>query len=415
MGLELDDTYDFPDITGASSEYGAPSQFGGHSLRPPSRRANPLLRRNRQDAGYQPLLGHGADKEVCRRVSPNGEPAGLDQLATGSGRVRDAVSIRLAGRLMARFTIYFATDIHGSERCFRKFLNAGKAYGADAVILGGDVTGKALVPIVEQAGGSWAARLFGKLETASDSAELEEIERRIRVLGFYPYRTSPDEHARMAADEEYQGQVFDRVMRSAVEGWVDMAETRLHAAGLPCLVMPGNDDIPAVKDLLSQSSWLIQAEDRVIEFGPYQILSLGYSTVTPWNSPRELSEEQMHARLSELIERIQPGRPVIFNVHNPPADSGTDLAFKLTDDMRIVTAGGEPVRAPVGSHAVRNAIERVQPVLSLHGHIHESRAMSSIGRTKVCNPGSLYTDGILQGVLVTLDRDQLKGFKFVSG
>lgn len=316
---------------------------------------------------------------------------------------------------MARFTIYFATDIHGSERCFRKFLNAGKTYGADAVILGGDVTGKALVPVVEQADGRWAARVFGRWEIASDAAGLDEIEGRIRALGFYPYRTSPEEHARMAADEDYQARVFDRVTRASVERWVDMAETRLRDAGLPCLVMPGNDDIPAVKSLLSQSSWLVQAEDRIVEFGPYQVLSLGYSTVTPWHSPRELSEEQMGRRLGALVERIQPRTPVIFNVHNPPADSGTDLAFKLTDDMRIVTAGGEPVRTPVGSRAVRAVIEQVQPVLSLHGHIHESRAMNSIGRTKVCNPGSQYPDGILSGVLVTLDGDQVKGFKFVSG
>lgn len=316
---------------------------------------------------------------------------------------------------MARFTIYFATDIHGSERCFRKFLNAGKAYGADAVILGGDVTGKALVPVVEQAGGHWAARMFGKWETASDPVKLHEIERRIRQHGFYPYRTSPEEHARMAADEAYQNLVFDQVIGTSVESWVDMAETKLRDAGLPCLVMPGNDDVPAVKNFLSQSSWLVQAEDRVIDFGPYQVLSLGYSTVTPWNSPRELSEEQMGRRLGVLIERLQPGKPVIFNVHNPPSDSGTDLAFKLTDDMRIVTAGGEPVRAPVGSRAVRAAIELVQPVLSLHGHIHESRAMNSIGRTKVCNPGSSYPDGVLQGALITLDGDKVRGFKFVSG
>ncbi len=316
---------------------------------------------------------------------------------------------------MGKFTLYFATDIHGSERCFRKFLNAGKAYGADAVILGGDITGKALVPVIEEAGGRWKAKVAGKWETASNTAELDDIERRIRTLGFYSYRTSPEEHAKMAADEAYQSLVFDRVMRASVEGWVDIADTRLRDAGLPCLVMPGNDDIPAVKDLLSQASWLIQGEDHVLDFGPYQVLSLGYSTMTPWHSPRELSDEEMGRRLGELIERIQPGRPVIFNVHNPPADSGTDLAFKLTDNMRIATAGGEPVRTPVGSRAVRAVIEQVQPVLSLHGHIHESRAMSSIGRTKVCNPGSLYPDGILQGVLISLDGDKVKGYKFVSG
>jgi Icc-related predicted phosphoesterase len=318
---------------------------------------------------------------------------------------------------MAAFTIYFATDIHGSERCFRKFLNAGRAYGADAVILGGDVTGKALVPVVEQAGGGWTAHVGGKDQTASDEAELEEIERRIRDLGFYAYRTSPDEHAQMAADEAYRDLVFDRVMRASVERWVDMADTRLRDAGLPCLVMPGNDDIPAVKGLLSQASWLIQGEDHVVEFGPYQVLSLGYSTVTPWHSPREISDDELGRRLGLLTEQIQQGKPVVMNVHNPPADSGTDLAFKLTDDMRIATSGGEPVRTPVGSRAVRDAIEQVQPVLSLHGHIHESRAMSSIGRTKVCNPGSLYPDGILQGVLITLDpdHDKVKRFKFVAG
>jgi uncharacterized protein len=316
---------------------------------------------------------------------------------------------------MAKFTIYFASDIHGSERCFMKFLNAGKAYGADAVILGGDVTGKALVPVVEQAGGRWRVNMFGKDETASDDAEVIELEKRIRTLGFYPYRTTPEEHAELARSESYLGEVFDRVMLQTTNRWVELADARLKEAGLPCLVMPGNDDIPAVKDVLAEGRWLVQGEDHVVELGPYQVLCLGYSTTTPWDSPRELTEDEMGSRLEQLTEQIQPNKPVIFNVHNPPVNSGTDLAFKLTSDMRIETAGGDPVRVPVGSHSVRAAIEQVQPVLSLHGHIHESRAMSSIGRTKVCNPGSLYPDGTLQGVLVTLNGDKVKGFKFVSG
>lgn len=316
---------------------------------------------------------------------------------------------------MAKFTIYFATDIHGSERCFKKFLNAGKIYGVDAVILGGDVTGKAMVPIVEQAGGTYRANLFGKEEIAADAAELEDLEQRVRTLGFYPYRTSPEEYERMLADPHYVSTVFDEVMRKATERWVEIADSRLKEAGLPCLVMPGNDDIPVVKDVLEEGRWVVQGEDHVVEFGPYQVLCLGYSTITPWDSPRELTEEAMAERLDKLVEQIEPGKPVIFNVHNPPADSGTDLAFKLTEDLHIETAGGEPLRAPVGSHAVRAAIEKVQPVLALHGHIHESRAMASIGRTKICNPGSLYPDGTLQGVIVSLDRDKVKGFKFVSG
>jgi uncharacterized protein len=313
------------------------------------------------------------------------------------------------------FKIYFATDIHGSERCFYKFLNAGKFYGVDAVILGGDVTGKALVPLVEGAGGSFSASLLGKEERVSEQRELEDLEKRVRALGFYPYRTTPEEYRKMASDDGYLSSVFDHVMVESTERWVEIADARLKEAGLPCLVMPGNDDISLVKDVLEKGRWIAQCEDRVVELGPYQVPCLGYSTITPWDSPRELTEDEMADHLDRLIEQIEPNKPVIFNIHNPPIDSETDLAFKLTDDMRVKTVGGEPVKASVGSHAVRRAIETVQPVLSLHGHIHESRAMSTIGRTKVCNPGSLYPDGTLQGVIITLKGDKVKGFKLVSG
>lgn len=170
-----------------------------------------------------------------------------------------------------------------------------------------------------------------------------------------------------------------------------------------------------VKRYLAEASWMVQAEERVVEFGPYQVISLGYSTPTPWNSPREITEEDMRSKLKDLIGKLDSERLTIFNLHNPPYDTTVDRAFKLTGDMRIQTAGGEPVRAPVGSHAVREAIEEVQPFLALHGHIHESRGTTKIGRTFVCNPGSLYTEGTLQGVLLTLDKERVKSQKFVSG
>src|SRR6266568_2674048 len=69
-------------------------------------------------------------------------------LALGCGR------ITRSNRLSRRTTIFFATDIHGSERCFIKFINAAKFYQADVLILGGDITGKAMVPIVRQANGA---------------------------------------------------------------------------------------------------------------------------------------------------------------------------------------------------------------------------------------------------------------------
>jgi Icc-related predicted phosphoesterase len=316
---------------------------------------------------------------------------------------------------MAPFTIYFATDIHGSESCFRKFLNAGRFYGVDAVILGGDVAGKGLIPITQGASGTWATHLFGKRLELGSEDELEDFERRMRLQGYYPYRTTPDELEEIGKHGEALDRAFERAIGESVDGWISLADERLKAAGIPCLVMPGNDDPPFVKRAMNGASWLVQAEDRVVELGPYQVASLGYSTPTPWESPREITEDEMRAKLEGLVAQLDPSTPAIFNVHQPAHDTGTDRAYELTPDMRIRTAGGEPTFAPVGSIAVRESIELVQPVLALHGHIHEARAMTSVGRTKVCNPGSVYMEGALQGVIVALDRDKVRSHKFVTG
>lgn len=315
---------------------------------------------------------------------------------------------------MAAFTFYFATDVHGSEHCFKKFLKAGAFYGVEAVILGGDVAGKGLVPIVEGPAGSWDATFFGSPLHLEDEAAVVDLEGRLRAQGLYPYRCSPDEAADLAAGGDALDLAFERVIGEGLERWIAMADEQLRAAGIPCLVMPGNDDPPMVKRLLSDASWLVQAEERVVGFGPFQVASLGYSTPTPWNSPREISEEDMESKLRAMAAQLDPSMPTIFNLHNPPYDTLVDRAFKLTSDMRIETAGGEPVTAPVGSHSVRTVIEEVQPVLALVGHIHEARGTAKVGRTLVCNPGSVYQDGILQGSLITYDG-KVRSQRFVSG
>ncbi|HEY7590354.1 MAG TPA: hypothetical protein VH723_05130 [Candidatus Limnocylindrales bacterium] len=314
-----------------------------------------------------------------------------------------------------RLTVFFASDIHGSERVFRKFLNAAPFYGAGAVIFGGDITGKRLVPIVETATGRWRAELFGQQHEVETGSGLDELETRVRDNGFYPHRATEEEVARMAADAGYLHETFERVMATTAERWVGLADERLRTAGVPAIMMPGNDDEPAVKRILAQGTWIVDGENQVVELDGYQVASFGYSTTTPWHSPREVTEEGMASALDGLIGRLDPTRPAIFNLHDPPRGSGLDMALKLTPDMRVVTAGGDPQREPVGSRAVRDAIDRVRPVLSLHGHIHESRAAATIGRTVCLNPGSAYGEGTLQGVLVTLEGDRVVGHQFVSG
>lgn len=311
--------------------------------------------------------------------------------------------------------VFYAADIHGSEQVFRKFLNAATFYGADAAIFGGDLTGKALVPLVEVRPGTFQGLIRGKTREVAAGSELETVEAEIRSSGSYPYRTTPDEVRQMSSDPSTLQAVFSKVMQSAAEAWVAMADQRLRAAGIPALMMPGNDDEPGVKAILAQGDWIVDAEGKAENLLGYRVLSFGYSTTTPWHSPREIPEEEMDKALRALVQKGDPSMPTIFNFHQPPANSGLDLAYDMTKDLRVRMAGGQAMLTPVGSEAVRSLIEECQPVLSLHGHIHESRATVKIGRTVAINPGSAYTEGVLQGVLISLSGDRVSGFQLVTG
>lgn len=314
-----------------------------------------------------------------------------------------------------RLEIFYASDIHGSERVFRKFLNAAAFYKVRAIVFGGDLTGKAIVPFVETSPGVYQAEVSGTEHSAAEGSALEELEQFVRDRGAYPYRTTPDEMTALAGDPGLLRQTFSRLMLATAEKWVTLADERLRAAGIPALMMPGNDDEPEVKQILAQGDWITDAEDQLVDLGGYQVISFGWATTTPWHSPREVTEPELAERLTALAAKLDPDQPAIFNFHDPPARSGLDMAYKMTGDLKVEMAGGQAMLAPVGSTAVRDLIERVQPVLSLHGHIHESRASRKIGRTLAVNPGSSYTEGVLQGVIVSLKGSKVTGHQLVTG
>ena len=314
-----------------------------------------------------------------------------------------------------RLEIFYASDIHGSERVFRKFLNAAAFYKVQAIVFGGDLTGKAVVPFVQTSPGQYQAEVSGARHTVAEGSALEELEQFVRDHGAYPYRTTPEEVASLAADPDLVSQMFSRLMLETAEKWVTLADERLRKAGIPALMMPGNDDEPAVKQILAQGDWITDAEDQLVDLGGYQVISFGWATTTPWHSPREVTEDELAQRLGALAAKLDPNQPAIFNFHDPPAHSGLDMAYKVTDDLKVEMAAGQPMMAPVGSTSVRELIERVQPVLSLHGHIHESRATRKIGRTLAVNPGSSYTEGVLQGVIVKLKGSKVTGHQLVTG
>lgn len=310
-------------------------------------------------------------------------------------------------------TIFYAADIHGSDTCWRKFLKAGDFYGVDVIILGGDLTGKAMVAVVHGAGGTWRARFLGRTAEAHDDDELAAIEAQIRFNGFYPYRCEPDELAQLEADGQASQRRFEDVMRADVQRWMDLAAERLTGSDVTCLVMPGNDDGEYIADLLAESAPTGNAETRLIEVKGFQILSLGYSNVTPWHTDRELSEDELAKRIGELAKDLDPDSPAVFNLHVPPYDTRIDDAPELDDSLRLVGGAGARM-VPVGSHAVRAALQSHQPVLSLHGHIHESKGVAKVGRTVAINPGSEYNAGVLRGVIVTLTPGKVRSHQFVA-
>jgi len=317
---------------------------------------------------------------------------------------------------MARRTkIFFATDLHGSSRCFRKFLNAGPVYSADVLVLGADLAGKAIQSIVRGLNGRWRCTFIGTQYDVAEGQELTDLERLIEDHGYYPYRAEPGE-LETRRDAGTLDELFLSLMRVRLEGWLELADQRLRPLGLPMYVMLGNDDPPELQALLDQSPWATPAEGHVLRIdGEHELLSWGYSNITPWNSHREQTEEQLSTTLRGLATTLRDPARSVFNVHVPPLGTGLDEAPVLDENLRVVQVLGQVKFAAVGSSAVRDVLTEVQPLLGLHGHIHESSAMRRLGRTLAINPGSDYGTGVLNGALVTLEADKIVAHQLVRG
>ena len=310
--------------------------------------------------------------------------------------------------------IVYAGDVHGSERCFRKFLNAAAFYDAEVLIMGGDITGKVMTPLVEDKPGRFTATVFGRRERVKRPDDLEDLEKQIRFNGFYPYRCTPEEYDRLAADESYREQVMTRVMVGEVVRWVGIADEKLSGTSVRCLIMPGNDDEFEIDAVLG-SERVENPDDRVVRIGDLQLLSSAWANPTPWDSPREETEEQLAARFERIAAELDPELPAIFNLHVPPFDTGLDTAAELDAELAVVTSGGQPNTVPVGSRAVRTFIEERQPLVSLHGHIHESRGVARLGQTVCLNPGSNYADGVLDAGVLEIDGGRIVNHQLVTG
>jgi Icc-related predicted phosphoesterase len=313
--------------------------------------------------------------------------------------------------------LFFATDVHGSDRCFKKFLNAAEVYEVQTLVIGGDLTGKRLCPVVARPDGTHTASWAGR-ETTLDSADaLREFKLTAANGGLYAFETTPDEVAAMDADPALVESRFLELARKRLQEWVALAEERLGDSGVNVIINCGNDDPFELDEVLDGSSLVSFAESRALPIDERRVMvSVGFANRTPWDCVRDVEEDDLEARIAEAVAPWEATghEHLVLNLHPPPHDTPIDQAPLLDEDMRPVTEGGQMVITGVGSTAVRRAIETYQPILSLHGHIHESRGVATIGRTVCINPGSEYPDGVLCGAIVDFDRNGVKGYVLTS-
>jgi uncharacterized protein len=311
--------------------------------------------------------------------------------------------------------LFYAGDVHGSRVCWKKFVNAGAHYPADALVMGGDLTGKALVPIIRLGDGSYSAEVIGEQRVAHTAEELDQLQAAISTSGMYPLIVDAEEASLMAADAARREAAFEQALLDELRLWIRFADERLAGSGRRAYVIAGNDDPWSIDEVLASGSSVVACDEAVCEVGGHELLSFGYSNRTPWQTPRELDEEEIYARLKRLTEQLERPERAIFNIHVPPRESSLDIAYEVDEELRYVLKGGRPHEIATGSSAVRQIIEETQPLLSLHGHIHESKGVTKIGRTVAINPGSDYGSGHLDGCLVHLAEDRVVNQYLVSG
>lgn len=320
-----------------------------------------------------------------------------------------------------QYRLFFVTDVHGSEPTFRKFINAGKVYGVNALILGGDITGKLLIPIIELGSQKYRATLQSSTRIYNPD-ELPEFESKLAKLGFYSAKICEADFQRLSENHDEINRLFLEKARERLAAWMRLAEERLAGTNIRCYITGGNDDDPAVLDVIQNEARdrVVACEEKRVELDDegHSMISLGYSNPTPWKTPREIEESELSLHIEKAFRGLGDCSRLVFNMHVPPIDSTLDTCPKLdtsTDPPTVITSGGEPVMFGAGSRVVKDAIERYQPLLSLHGHIHESRGVIKVGRTTAINPGSEYGEGILRGVIVTIAGDKVESTQLTSG
>jgi Icc-related predicted phosphoesterase len=304
--------------------------------------------------------------------------------------------------------VFFVTDVHGSDLCFRKFLSAAKsAKKADVLIIGGDITAKWLVPVVALPGGRARATFRGEQYRFETEQEVQRFERELADIGGYTARCEPDFATAVESDVELAERMLKTARIERLQRWMELADARLTNCGTRIFVNPGNDDPFYVDDVIKASRCVTMPEGQVIDIGGgATMISTGFVNKTPWDCPRDVDDAEVGQRMEAMMRQVANPNACVFNCHAPPYGTALDLATRLNEELRpSMSMGADELH--VGSRAVREAIERYVPCVSLHGHVHEQHAYVRVGETVCFNPGTEYDSGLLRGVYLELEGGRL--------
>ncbi len=243
--------------------------------------------------------------------------------------------------------------------------------------------------------------------------ELDAIQTQIRNRGSYPAIVTPDELQVLSQTEGEVDRRFSVEMMRSLDRWLDMADGKLKGGQIGCILNGGNDDIFEIDQLIESSPCVTFGEGKVLDLDGFSMISMGWTNPTPWDTFREAPEDELAAKIEAIATQVPDMGRAIFNFHAPPYGTGLDEAPALDENLRPMHGGA--VMKPVGSTAVRDSISKHQPLLSVHGHIHESRGIKRMGRTLAINPGSVYGDGVLQGAVDRPGREEGQGQQVPAG
>ncbi len=313
--------------------------------------------------------------------------------------------------------IFYSVDVHGAETVWRKWISAINIYECDCLMLCGDLAGKALVPIIDYGKGYSKSGYFGREVKLKSEEEILDWEQKLRNGGVYSCRINADELEEMKKNPDIVDATMKREVVQRMREWLELLCEKIDTSRVTSIVMPGNDDPQELDEAIKEFAdrGIIYPTDKIVMLEGHELISNEYVTPTPWDTPRETNEKGMKKMLEEKIGWLKDVHNSIWNIHCPPKDTDIDVAPKLSSDLKVQSGAGGIEMVHVGSQSVRDMIAKYQPMLSLHGHIHESSGFTYIGETLCINPGSEYGEGLLRGFVVELTPETVEKYWKVQG